>query len=127
MRIDGRRGAHRSAEKLIERFVENLSGEIPQRDIDPADRGNVGDKRVLQRAHPVKVALDGEWILPDERLLDGFDAVARQLGVDSRFAVADQPGIRFDADQAAVADVVQLQRLDGCDLDHLRVWRGQAR
>ena len=121
MRVDRRRGAHRSAEKLIERLVEDLSGEVPQRDIDPADRGNVGDEGVLQRAHPVEVALDGEGILPDECLLDGLDAVARQLGVDSGFAVADQSGIRFDADQAAVADVIQLKRLDGRDLDHLRV------
>jgi hypothetical protein len=51
----------------------------------------VGDEGVLERTHPVKVALDGEWILPDECLLDRFDAVARQLGVDSRFAVAGQP------------------------------------
>ena len=29
VRIDGRGSAHRAAEKLIERFVENLSGEVP--------------------------------------------------------------------------------------------------
>ncbi len=98
-----------------------------------------GHEGMLHRGHSIEVALDGERIGADEagrthavgcgsgETAGGHvgDVGARHGGVGACFTVADEAGISFDFDEAAIELEVELQGLDGGDLDFALVLGGE--
>ncbi len=89
--VDGRGGAYGTAQQLIERLIEDFSGEVPERDVYTADSGDVRPRKLcccdVMRE---KWRRDGERVLADEELLKALDAGAgRRRRVAAGFSVAD--------------------------------------
>jgi len=55
-----------------------------------------------------------------------FDACAGGGGGQPGFAVADEARIGIDADEAAIAEVIEADHADGGDLDHAGGGRGEG-
>src|SRR6185436_15043054 len=54
-----------STEQPVNRKPSDLSGEIPECDVDATHRRDVRHERILCSSHHVKVPLDRQWILTD--------------------------------------------------------------
>src|SRR5215831_8798800 len=95
------------AEKAIERQFRDLAGDVPQRDVDAADRIHddaAAAELAGAREHLLPQALDQERVLADQhRPQDLLDDVAGGAAADPRLANPDRALIGLDLDKEAAA------------------------
>ena len=125
MRVHRNGVAKRAAEQRMHRRADDFPGQVPQRDVDAADGGDVRHVGVHQGGHVLEVNLDGQGILADQQRLHRFDAGPRHRSGGPRLAVACQPGICIDADQAVTGDVLDRHGADARNLHTVQVGRRQ--
>ena len=96
-----------AAEQAIERQIGDLTGDVPERDVDAADRiHNNPAAAVLARPreHLLPQPLDQERVLADQhRLQDLLDDVAGDATADPGLADPDHPLVGLDLDKEAAA------------------------
>ena len=115
--------AHRPAPELVARHAVNLPEDVPQRDVDPADRGAAHDPVAVPEmlaVHHLPQMLDARRVLPDQELADVLDRARDGAGVplQRRLAPAPQPrliGQDLHEDPVPHAGVTD-ESLDGGDL-----------
>ena len=83
--VDPRLVARLAAEQLVHRHAEVLAGDVPQGDVDGAQRAHDGRATKVRRAVQVlPVVLDAQWVLADQ--------VVRPLGDDLLGGLEVAPG-----------------------------------
>src|SRR6185437_3070886 len=108
-----------SAEQLVDRLSAHLSEDVPQGDVDcrtPAVLHG-GRAETDEGVQALPVPVDLEWILSEE--VAGSDLVhpgGHGLGGEEGFAEADDVLVRVDTDVTEIRELVDDDRLDGCDL-----------
>ena len=69
----------RAAQQPVNGLSDDLAGEVPQRDVDSADRGDVSYEEMRLGGHPVEVSFDGQGIFAHQALTDKQEPVPREL------------------------------------------------
>jgi hypothetical protein len=95
------------AEKLVHRQPGDLAGDVPQRDVDAADRiydDAAPPELPRLRKHLLPVRLDQQRILPDqERRHNLVDDGGRDAAAEPGFADADDAAVGLDLHQQPAA------------------------
>ena len=65
MRVHRNGVAKRAAQQRMYGRADDFAGQVPERDIDAADGGDVRHVGVHQGRQVLEVNLDGQWILAD--------------------------------------------------------------
>ncbi len=126
MRVHGDRLAKAAAQQHGHGLLQQLARQIPERNVDAADGGDVADVVVHQRGHALPVHADVERVLAQEQRLHRLDARACDGSGCARFANAAHARIGVHADEAVAGHVVQRHRLD-CGNFHLALQRRRKR
>src|ERR1700677_1628407 len=116
MRVHRNGVAKAAAEQDAHREICNLAGQVPQGDVDTAYGWDMSDVVVHQRAHLLKVNLDGKGVLADQQGLHGFDTCAGDGPRGACLSVAGEPAVSVDPDQTIACDMVQTHGLDAGNL-----------
>ena len=95
------------AEQLVDRQLRDLAGDVPQRDVDAADRlHHDAAPAVLPgaREHLLPQPLDQQRVLADQQRLQGFlDDGRGRAAAETGLADADGAVIGFDLDEQRAA------------------------
>src|SRR5260370_30165519 len=90
MRIHRNLFAKPAAQQLAYRSAEDLSCQIPQRDVDTAHRWDVSHVVVHHGTHLLKMNFNLEWILSHKQWFDGLDPRPCDRPRCSSFAISGQ-------------------------------------
>ncbi len=111
--------AHRAAPELVAGNAVDFAEDVPQRDVDAADRGAADDAVAVPEVlavHHLPEVLDPRGVFADQELGDVFDRAddGARVPLERRFAPAPQTGLvgeDFDEDPVAHAGVAD-ERFD---------------
>ena len=98
--VDAHAVAHPAAEQLIDRDLQGLARQVPERDLDRAERGHIlAGLRAGEdpgRAQPLEDGVDVQGVLADERIAESRDDRGPAADGIHAFTVADQSLVGVD-------------------------------
>src|ERR1700722_20801793 len=107
-----------ATKQFVDRNVEELALDVPQRDVDRRHRaGDRAAGEVIGAQHHVPVMLDREWVFAYEvvAILGDRGGGGFQLAPGARLAQSDDAGIGVDAD---IEEAIQQERFDFGDFHY---------